>query len=213
MSEPWILLCEAALLPALWSEPSTPWSEPSGTGMWSQGAPHGDLPKLRLCHVTSYKSPSVIPPRPGRRSWWVSPVNTSTPPPPGLGLCGSIGPGQSPHPSWPLHRARTHSPLGLCSGHLPLTSKSDFHGSGLWPPRTGRRSLRPGCCVLCCDHLFAHWCPGNWKLKILALPPASCSDQITSITGMDDRGRSSRALGEAAPLGAVWPQLPWHPCR
>lgn len=26
--EPWILLCEAALLPALWSEPSTPWSDP-----------------------------------------------------------------------------------------------------------------------------------------------------------------------------------------
>ena len=34
--EPRILPCEEALLP-------TPWSDPSGSGMWSQGAPHGDL--------------------------------------------------------------------------------------------------------------------------------------------------------------------------
>lgn len=107
--EPRILPCEEALLP-------TPWSDPSGSGMWSQGAPHGDLSQAQTVSRHFLQKPLCDPSLcPGWLSWWVSPVNTSTPPPPGLGLCCSTGPGQT-----------STSFLASSSGSHPLSAGSVF---------------------------------------------------------------------------------------
>lgn len=116
--EPQILPCEEALLP-------TPWSEPSGTGMWSQGASHGDLSQAQTVSRHSLQE-ALCDPSPcqdGEAGRSLQPTHQPLLPL-GLACAAPSVQGRLPRPSWPLYRARTHSPLGLCSGNLPLTSKS-----------------------------------------------------------------------------------------
>ena len=109
-------VCELQILPSEDALLPTPWSEPSGTGMWSPGAPHGDLSQAQTVSRHSLQKALCDPsPCPGRRSRWVSPANTSTPPLPGLGLCCSIGPGQT-----------SGSFLASSSGSHPLSTGSVF---------------------------------------------------------------------------------------